>query len=134
MIIPPTLPSSSDLARERRTRLSITGSNRPCVKSPENNAAVQWTEYPSCGYVNYSSGDVSVGRFIRGIFLSLAARGGDEVLHYTLRSWRWRKLAKIPWREARFAVQQMHCIWWQKLSNSHGRETCAFHFEVRIVF
>lgn len=75
MIIPPTLSSSSDLARERRTRLSITGSNRPCVKSPENNAAVQWTEYPSCGYVNYSSGDVSVGRFIRGIFLSLAARG-----------------------------------------------------------
>lgn len=127
----PTLPTSSDLARERRTRLSITGSNRPCVKSPENNAAAQWTEYPSSGYVNYSSGDVSVGRFIRGIFLPLAARGGDEVLQYMLRSWRWRKLAKIPWREARFAVQS---FWWQKLSNSHGRETCAFHFEVRVVF
>ncbi len=69
MIVPPTLPTSSDLARERRTRLSITGSNRPCVKRPENNAAVQWTEYPSTGYVNYSSNDVSVGRFIRGIFV-----------------------------------------------------------------
>jgi hypothetical protein len=31
-------------------------------------------------------------------------------------------------------VEQMLCIWWQKLSNLHGRETCAFHFEVRIVF